>query len=168
MIGSTGCTACEPETASNKEGTKCEKLSISNITLKTATGITIIIVNGFHRIYSHVVSLRHLPQVLNTPIVKASNREISFLLLCGILALFILAVLDLSEHRNLLCIAAICWHCFALNPCVTVLFTKTMRITNMFEVDKIGQLFTPCYKTLLRQTTFIGVVNVVQISLLFL
>ena len=38
----------------------------------------------------------------------------------------------------------------------------------MFKVDKIGQLFTPCYKTLLRQTTFIGVVNVVQISLLVL
>ena len=38
----------------------------------------------------------------------------------------------------------------------------------MFEVDNIAQLFTPCYKTLLRQTILISVVNVVPISLLVL
>ena len=75
----------------------------------------------------------------NTPIVKASNREISFLLHCAVLALFILAVLNISEPRNLLCIAAIFWRCFALNLCsVTVLVTKTMRITSVYEVDKLA------------------------------
>ena len=38
----------------------------------------------------------------------------------------------------------------------------------MFEVDRVAQLFTPCYKTLARKTIFISVVNAVPISLLIL
>lgn len=43
-----------------------------------------------------------------------------------------------------------------------------MRITRVFEVDRVAQLFTPCYKTLARKTIFISVVNAVPISLLIL
>ena len=100
--------------------------------------------------------------------MKASNREISFLLLFGISALFILAVLEHSEPSNLLCIAVTFWRYFALNLCVTVLFLKTMRITSVFEVDKVAHLSRPCFKTLKRQLIFIFVVNALPISLLVL
>ena len=164
-IGSTSCTACEPETKPNNEGTRCEKLPIVNISLTTAAGMTLTVVASIGFILTMLVCRIYI-KFHNTPIVKASNREISFLLLFGISGLHILAILDLSERSNILCIAATYWRYFALNLCVTVLFTKTMRITSVFGVDKVAQLFTPCYKTQERQIIFTSVVNLVPTSLL--
>ena len=104
----------------------------------------------------------------NSPIVKASNIEFSFLLLFGISGLHILAVLNVSEPSNLLCIASTFWRYFALNLCVTVFLTKTIRITSVLEVDKVAQFFTQCYKILTRQTIFICVVKAVAVSMLIL
>ena len=164
-IGSKSCTACEPETKPNNEGTRCEKLPIVNISLTTAGGMTLTVVASIGFILTMLVCRIYI-KFHNSPIVKASNREISFLLLFGISGLHILAILDLSEPSNILCIAATFWRYFTLNLCVTVLFTKTMRITSVFGVDKVAQLFTPWYKTLERQIIFTSVVNLVPTSLL--
>ena len=67
-----------------------------------------------------------------------SNIEFSFLLLFGISGLHILAVLNVSEPSNLLCNASTFWRYFALDLYVTVLFTKTTRITRVFRVDKVA------------------------------
>ncbi|CAH3020537.1 unnamed protein product [Porites evermanni] len=164
-IGSKSCTACEPDTKPNNEGTRCEKLPIVNISLTTAGGMTLTVVASIGFILTMLVCRIYI-KFHNSPIVRASNREISFLLLFGISGLHILAILDLSESSNILCIAATFWRYFTLNLCVTVLFTKTMRITSVFGVDKVAQLFTPCYKTLERQIIFTSVVNLVPTSLL--
>ena len=95
----------------------------------------------------------------NTPVVKASSRELSFLLLFGIADLFGLAVLELAEPSNLLCRATNFWRYSALILCITVLFLKTMRITSVLEVDKVAKLFRPYFKTATRQTIFISVMN---------
>ena len=164
-IGSKSCTACEPDTKPNNEGTRCEKLPIVNISLTTAGGMTLTVVASIGFILTMLVCRIYI-KFHNSPIVRASNREISFLLLFGISGLHILAILDLSEPSNILCIAATFWRYFTLNLCVTVLFTKTMRITSVFGVDKVVQLFTPWYKTLERQIIFTSVVNLVPTSLL--
>ena len=164
-IGSTSCTACEPETKPNNEGTRCEKLPVLNITLTTPAGMAITVTASIGFILT-LLTCRIYIKFRNTPIVKASNRVISFLLLFGISGLYMLAVLDLSHPSNILCSAATFWRYFALNLCVTVLFTKTMRITSVFGVDKVAQLFTPCYKTQARQIIFTSVVNLVPTSLL--
>ena len=166
-IGSTNCTKCDSETKSNDKQNKCEKLPIINITHTTASGIAITFIALIGFILTLLVFGIFI-NFYNTPIVKASNREISFLLLFGISALFILAVLEHSEPNNLLCIAVTFWRYFALNLCVTVLFLKTMRITSVFEVDKVAHLSRPCFKTLKRQLIFISVVNALPISLLVL
>ena len=165
--GSTNCTKCDSETKSNKEQNKCEKLPIINITHTTAAGIAITLMALIGVILTLLVCGTYI-KFYNTPIVKASNREISFLLLVGILSLHILAVLDLSEPSHSLCTAASFWRYFALNLCITVLFLKTMRITSVFEVDKVAQLFAPCYKTLTRQSVFLSVMNLASLCLLVL
>ena len=165
--GSTNCTKCEPETKSNEKQSRCEKLPVANITYTTASGIAITVVASIGFILTSLVCGIYI-KFYNTPIVKASNREISVLLLFGISAHFILAVLDLSDPGNLLCIATTIWRYFVLNLCVTVLFLKMMRLTCVFEVDKVAQLFTACYKTLKRQLIFISVFNILPITLLVL
>ena len=165
--GSTNCTKCDLETKSNEEQNKCEKLAIINITHTTAYGIAIILMALIGFILTLLVCGIYI-KFYNSPIVKASNREISFLLLFGILSLHILPALELSEPSHSLCTAASFWRYFALNLCITVLFLKTMRITSVFEVDKVAQLFAPCYKTLTRQSVFLSVMNLASLCLLVL
>ena len=166
-VGSISCTKCDPETKSNKGRSRCEKLPFINITHSNVYGITITVVASLGLILILFVGGTYI-KFFNTPVVKASNREISFLLLFGISALFILAVLELSEPSHSLCTATFFWRYFGLNLCITVLFLKTMRIASVFEVDKVAQLFTPCYKTLTRQGIFLSGMNLAFICLLAL
>ena len=166
-VGSISCTKCDPETKSNEGRSRCEKLPVINITHLNVYGITITVVASLGLILILFVGGTYI-KFFNTPVVKASNREISFLLLFGISALFILAVLELSEPSHSLCTATFFWRYFGLNLCITVLFLKTMRIASVFEVDKVAQLFTPCYKTLTRQGIFLSGMNLAFLCLLAL
>ena len=166
-VGSISCTKCDPETKSNEGRSRCEKLPFINITHLNVYGITITVVASLGFILILFVGGTYI-KFFNTPVVKASNREISFLLLFGISALFILAVLELSEPSHSLCTATFFWRYFGLNLCITVLFLKTMRIASVFEVDKVAQLFAPCYKTLTRQGIFLFVMNLAVFCLLAL
>ena len=166
-VGSISCTGCDPETKSNEGRSRCEKLPVINITHSNVSGITITVVASIGYIFILLVGGTYI-KFFNTPVVKASNREISFLLLFGISSLFILAVLELSEPSHSLCTATFFWRYFGLNLCITVLFLKTMRIASVFEVDKLAQLFTPCYKTLTRQGIFLSGMNLASLCLLAL
>lgn len=163
-IGSSGCIECEPETRPNEGRTKCEHLPVINITLTTATGICITAMASIGFVLTLLVCAFYI-KFYNTPIVKASSREVSFLLLLGIAALFALAVLELVEPSDLFCSLASVWRYFALTLCITVLFVKTMRITCVFRVDQVAQLFKPCFKTVTRQTVLISVMNSVTLAL---
>ena len=136
-FGSISCTKCYPEKKSNERRNRCEKLPIINITHSSVSGITITVVASIGFILVLLVGGTYI-KFFNTPVVKASNREITFLLLFGISALFILAFLELSEPSHSLCTATFFWRYFGLNLCITVLFLKTMRIASVFEVDKVA------------------------------
>ena len=166
-VGSISCTECDPEAKSNEGRSRCEKLPVINIAHLNVYGITITVMASLGFILIFFVGGTYI-KFFNTPVVKASNREISFLLLFGISALFILAVLELSEPSHSLCTATFFWRYFGLNLCITVLFLKTMRIASVFEVDKVAQLFTPCYKTLTRQGIFLSGMNLAFLCLLAL
>ena len=166
-VGSISCTKCDPETKSNEGRSRCEKLSVINITHLNVYGITITLVASLGLILILFVGGTYI-KFFNTPVLRASNREISFLLLFGISSLFILAVLELSEPSHSLCTTTFFWRYFGLNLCITVLFLKTMRIASVFEVDKLAQLFTPCYKTLTRQGIFLSGMNLASLCLLAL
>ncbi|XP_078364650.1 extracellular calcium-sensing receptor-like [Oculina patagonica] len=166
-MGSSSCKECEPETKPNEERTRCEHLPIINIMLISTTGISIMVVAFIGFVLTLLTSAVYI-QFYNTPIVKASSREMSFLLLFGIAALFALAVLVLVEPSHSLCSIVYFWRYFALTLCVTVLFLKTMRITSVFQVDKVAVLFTPCFKTVQRQTALITAMNSVALCLIAL
>ena len=166
-IGSSTCKECEPETRPNEGRTNCEPLKIINIALKTTIGISITVVAFIGLVLTLLVCASYI-KFYNTPIVKASTREVSFLLLFGIAALFALTVLELAEPSDFLCSAQSFCRYFAQTLCITVLFVKTMRIASVFQVDKPAQLFSPCYKTVTRQTVLISVLNVAALSLIVL
>lgn len=166
-MGSKSCKECDAETKPNKERTMCEHLPTINIGITSATGISVIIV-AIIGLFLTALVCAYYAKFYETPIVKASSREVSFLLLLGIAALFGLSSFELAIPSNLQCSIAAFWRYSALNLCITVLFVKTMRITSVFQVDKVAQLFTPCFKTVTRQTILISFMNVSALLLLAL
>ena len=105
-VRSISCTKCDPETKSNERRSRCEKLPIINITHSNVSGITITVVASIGYIFILLVGGTYI-KFFNTPVVKGSNREISFLLLFGISSLFILAFLELSEPSHSICTATL-------------------------------------------------------------
>ena len=165
--GSSACIECGPETTPNEGRTKCEPLPVINITLTNATGISITVVAFIGFVLTLLVCAFYI-KFYNTPIVKASTKEASFLLLFGIVALFALAVLELAEPSDFLCSATSFGRYSALSLCITVLLAKTMRITTAFQVGKVPQIFSPCFKTVRRQTVSISTMNSAALSLMVL
>ena len=164
-IGSSTYIECQPETRPNEGRTKCKPLPVSNITLKTTTGISITVVAFIGLVFTLLICAFYI-KFYNTPIVKASTRGVSFLLLFGIAAVFALVVLELAEPSNLYCSAANIWRYSALTLCITVLFVKAMRIAAVFEVDKAAQLFAPCLKTVTRKTVLFFEMILAALSLI--
>ena len=157
-LGSRNCTECDSEAKPNRRRNKCEKLPIINITFSSATGISITVVASVGFILTLIVCASYI-KFYNTPIVKSSSREVSVLLLFGIAALFGLSVVELGEPSDFLCSAANVWRYIALTVCIAVLFLKLMRITGVFELDKVAQLLKPCFKTAKRQCISISLIN---------
>ena len=166
-LGSRSCIECDKETKPNKGYTKCEKLPIINITLTSATGISITVVASIGFVLTLLVCASYIT-FYDTPIVKASSREVSVLLLFGIAALFGLPVVELAKRSDFLCSVTSAWRYSALTVCITVLFLKLMRITGVFKLDKVAQLLKPCFKTAKRQGIFIIVINLAAFSLIAL
>ena len=148
-LRSRSCIACDTETKPNKGRIKGEKLPVINITLTSATGISITVVVSIGCFLTFLVCASYI-KFYDTPIVKASSREVSVLLLFGIAALFGLSVVELGDPSDFLCSAFYS----ALTLCITVLFLRLMMITGVFELDKVAQLLKPCFKTAKRQGIF--------------
>ena len=165
--GSRSCKECDPESKPNEGRTKCIKLPVINITLTSATGISITVVASIGFFLTLLICASYIKSY-NTPIVKASSREVSVLLLFGITVLFVLPVLELGEPSDFLCSATNVWRYSTLTVCITVLFLKLMRITGVFELDKVAQLLKPCFKTPKRQGVSIFVINSAAFSLIAL
>ena len=166
-LGSRSCMKCYTETKPNERRTKCDNLPIINITLTSATGISITVVASIGSVLTLLVCATYI-KFYDTPVVKATTREVSVFLLFGIAALFVLPVVELCEPSDFLCSATSVWRYSALTVCITVLLLKLMRITGVFELDKVAQLFKPCFKTARRQGISILVINSAAFSLIAL
>lgn len=72
----------------------------------------------------------------NTPVVKASGRELSFVLLCGILLCYLQTFLLVFKPNDIFCTAAMFGVGFSFTVCYAALLTKTNRISRIFNSGK--------------------------------
>ncbi|ELT99213.1 hypothetical protein CAPTEDRAFT_202413 [Capitella teleta] len=71
-----------------------------------------------------------------TPVVKASGRELSFVLLSGILICYALTFVIISRPNNIVCGAQKFGIGFCFSLCYAALLTKTNRIARIFRAGK--------------------------------
>lgn len=162
--GSHNCTECSQTQRSNEDHTRCKELPIISMQLNSISGILITIFASFGlilAIFTWGIFIRHF----NTPITKASNREMSLILLAGVTSLFVLSLLNLPEPTDTICRFSHCGRMTIWILCVSVLLVKTIRIASAFQGDIIAQNDKPFIAKASTQRALLASLTAVQMSL---
>ncbi|XP_070536931.1 extracellular calcium-sensing receptor-like [Ptychodera flava] len=131
ITGAVFCTTCPDGYWSNSDKSNCiektldyiEWTSPSGITLEVlvAIGVTLTLLCSGAFIYH-----RH------TPIIKACNRELSYLMLFYLLCCYVGCLAYLGLPSGILCTIRIA-NGIAYTGCVAILFVKTQRLVSIFN-----------------------------------
>ena len=164
QYSSPNCTVCPEQHMSNEDGTACLPLTVINIQWKDITAVLFSILTAiglFGTCLTFVVFVKNK----NTPLVKASNRELSFLLIFAIALCFILTILHLVQPTTTLCCILYPWRNLANTACVSILFLKTNRLVRAFQTDIIPNWFKRFVVDRKRQFLVVLALNIVEVIL---
>ena len=131
--GSQHCTECRKRQQSNEARTKCIDLPLANLKYSSAGGIVILVFSAcgiLASLFSFAVTCRFW----NTPIVKASNRVFSLVLLVSVLLLLTLVIINLLEPTDRICKIIYPLRYTTYNLCLSFLLIKILRISSTFQV----------------------------------
>ena len=137
--GSESCRECPNGTISNPANTECVALPSANISYTNITGI-VILTFGTLGVVVTLFCLAALCKFWNSPIVKASNRELSLSLLLTILALFSLVYIDVFKTTNTICMIMYPLRYLTYNICLSTLLVKVLLISCAFRVPIMTSL----------------------------
>ncbi|XP_073484908.1 vomeronasal type-2 receptor 26-like [Aquarana catesbeiana] len=137
MIDSENCMNCPEEEWPNEKKDRCipkhlEFLSYTDgiskvfITVSAVLCIVTVLIKGIFISY------------LNTPIVKANNRNLSFVLLVSILLSFLCVFLFLGQPLDITCILRVMTFGVIFSIAVSSLLAKTIMIYIAFKATKPG------------------------------
>ncbi|KAL9974546.1 hypothetical protein ACROYT_G011594 [Oculina patagonica] len=161
--GSKNCTECTHRQRSNEERTRCTTLPIVGMQINSVSGVIITVFASLGLILS-LFTWGIFVRYFNTPVAKASNREMSLILLTGITSLFVLSLLNLPESTNATCRLTHCGRMTIWILCVAVLLVKTMRIVSAFEGNIVARNVKPFLAKASTQRALLVSLSAVQIS----
>ena len=131
--GSESCSECPSGTMSNQAKTECVALPSANISYSSASGI-VILTFATLGVVATLLCLAALYKFWNSPIVKASNREVSLILLLAILSLLSLAFINVFISTNAICKIIYPLRYLTYNFCLSILLVKVLLISSAFQV----------------------------------
>ena len=131
--GSESCSECPIGTMSNQAKTECVALPSANISYSSASGI-VILTFATLGVVATLLCLVALYKFWNSPIVKASNREVSLILLLAILSLLSLAFINVFISTNAICKIIYPLRYLTYNFCLSILLVKVLLISSAFQV----------------------------------
>ena len=137
--GSESCSECPSGTMSNQAKTECVALPSANISYSSASGIVILTFATLGVVVT-LLCLAALHKFWNSPVVKASNRELSLVLLLAILSLLSLAFIDVSVSTNTICMIIYPLRYLTYNFCLSILLVKALLISSAFRVPILTSL----------------------------
>ena len=130
---SSNCSECPEREKPNEERTKCVDLPQNNLSWNTsAIAVTCTAVAG---LLLTILCIVVFVKYRKSPIVKASNQELSILLLIVVALLFVLAFLYLLTPTDLLCSVINIWRYVVHTLCVSILLLKSRKIVKAFRLE---------------------------------
>lgn len=167
-INSENCTKCDKKQKPNNDKTKCVDLTLENLQWSNPVSILLLTLSIIG-LFVTAVACGIFLHIWTTPIVKASNRELSCVLFAAIFTSFAMAIFYLDPPSPV--------HCLVISPlryvlnsiCVTVLFLKTERIFHAFTLHSqhTRTQSVVCKRLRFGQSPFVGIflLNFVQVAL---
>ncbi|XP_020619963.1 extracellular calcium-sensing receptor-like [Orbicella faveolata] len=163
--GSTNCTTCPPKQKSNDAKTTCVSLPVKNLRLEDTAGVLLSCVTVVGYCLTTAALLVFL-KYRETAIVKASNRQLSFVLLLAIFLSFTLALLSLAEPTDFICRVAQFSRYIIYSTFVSILWLKSVRIFVLFQFD-VSRMASQSYISKAKyQVALVALVNSVDVVLL--
>lgn len=138
--GATNCSVCPKEKKPNRESTHCVDLPLVNPSWGSTTSVLLVSLAVLGLIITWLASAVFF-KFRNTPIVRASNRELTTILLAAIFMCFVSVIVNLVQPTDLLCRATVIWRMVLFATVISILLLKTMRILNAFQFNVVAQKF---------------------------
>ena len=131
--GSESCSECPIGKISNQAKTECVALPSANLNYGSASGILILTFATLGVLVT-LLCLATLYKFWNSPIVKASNRELNLVLLLATLSLLSLAFINVFISTNVICKIIYPLRYLTYNFCLSILLVKVLLISSAFQV----------------------------------
>ena len=163
--GFTNCTACSHKQKSNDAKTKCVGLPVKNLRFGDTAGVVLSCVTVVGYCVTTAAFLVFLKN-RETAIVKASNRQLSFVLLLTIFLGFTLALLSLAEPTDFICRVAQFSRYVIYPTFVSILWLKSVRIFVLFQVDASTIPWQSYISKVKYQVALVALINIVNVVLL--
>ena len=161
------CSLCAEHQKSNRGRTGCNDLPLANLLWSDPSAViftSLTALGLFMTSLSFIIFLQNQ----ETPLVKASNRELSFVLLVSIAICFALTLLHIAEPTNAVCCLRQALRYIAYTVYVSVLFLKTNRIVRAFQTEVIPQWFRKYVLGPKRQLLVVCLLNVIEVLLVIM
>ena len=138
-VDGINCFSCPFKTISDLTHTTCQNLTNINFSLKNLGG-QVIFGMSFLGAAVGLASLFLFIKNWNTPIIRASSREMSTTQLISIVLLFCLPLLYLNNLTKILCGVQIIWFGILYAYIISFILIKTYRLLRVFRKKRFSKI----------------------------
>ena len=137
-LNSANCTECPEGQKPNERRSNCLDLPEDEMMWSSRTPVLVIL---FATVGLAIVIFFSaiLYKYRNTPVVKAANRELSFIFMITIALSFFVSILTLAKPTNFTCKLGMCLRSTVPVTLIVILILKTMKILSAFRINVIAE-----------------------------
>ncbi|KAK9397377.1 type-2 vomeronasal receptor [Crotalus adamanteus] len=135
------CYSCTDENYPNKKQDSCIPKDISFLSYKEPLGITLACFAPFCSTITVLVLMTFLMHH-NIPIVKASNRDLTYILLITLLLCFLCILLFIGQPNKVVCVLRLTGFSIIFSMAISCVLAKTLTVILAFMATKPGSRMT--------------------------
>lgn len=140
QINDMNCTECPQGQTPDESRSECLDLPEIEIKWSSLASVLVIMFAVIGFLLVAICSFILYRQRM-TPLVKASNRELSAILMFTITTSFSVSILSLAKPTDFICTLVNCVSSMVLVTFISVLVIKTMKILSAFQINVIAKRF---------------------------
>ncbi len=130
--GTTECMPCPKDYMTNDNQTTCVFIPLNYLDWQsfwTVSIVTLALISASILLFVVMLFIRYV----NTPVVKSSNRELSFLLCTGLFLTFLVPFVFAGKPTSFKCIISQVMFCVGCALALSAMLFRTLRIVLLFE-----------------------------------